>query len=294
MTITNNASFDAGANPILIGDDAGNATNFGSLTFNSTAAVTIGEDSATVLSGMSTANSLLLRSAGSITDGTDADLAVTNVATFDAGANPITLGNDAGNVFLVSSLTLKSGGAVFIQGADDTVLTGINSAASLTLISAGSITDVAEVGQAGTFTTVTGNASFTTINPNTFIRLGDTAADVVRFGSVTFNSPGDVSITEDDATQMTGSNTANNLVITSSGAITDAVNTDLMVNGNASFVGMSVTLGETPADMQTYGRLSFVVAGNPQLVSLAEGNAEFEIVNAAQTQITSPSPAMRR
>ena len=64
-TITINDSFDAG-----------------SLTFNSAGAVVVAEDSATALSGTSTALSLDLDSTGAITDDGTADVTVTNLADF--------------------------------------------------------------------------------------------------------------------------------------------------------------------------------------------------------------------
>ena len=58
--------------------------------------MTITEDSATVLTGSHAATTLTLTAAGSITDAAGTTIAVTGLATLDAGANAITLGDDAG------------------------------------------------------------------------------------------------------------------------------------------------------------------------------------------------------
>ncbi|MFO0919307.1 MAG: hypothetical protein U0872_13475 [Planctomycetaceae bacterium] len=60
----------------------GGNRDFGSLTFNSTNSVSVQEDSATNLTGSSTANSLSLTSTGAITDATGTSLDVTNNGTF--------------------------------------------------------------------------------------------------------------------------------------------------------------------------------------------------------------------
>src|SRR5262249_62244694 len=84
LAVTNNASFAAGANAITL-TNAG-ANNFGSLTFTG-GPVSITEPSATQLAGANTASSLSLTSGGAITEALGATLAVTNNASFAAGAN---------------------------------------------------------------------------------------------------------------------------------------------------------------------------------------------------------------
>ena len=69
-------------------------------------------------------------------------MAVTGDASFNGTA--ITLGDQAGNELDLGTLTFISAGAVAITEDGDTVLSGISSAGSLTLISSGTITDDAE------------------------------------------------------------------------------------------------------------------------------------------------------
>ena len=64
--------------------------NFGSLTFNSTGAVLINEDSSTLLLGVGTVGSLTLHSTAAITNDATADLRVTDNASFSG--TTVTLG----------------------------------------------------------------------------------------------------------------------------------------------------------------------------------------------------------
>src|SRR5262249_28649674 len=97
LPVSGPALFAAGSNAIPLGDNGADVTNFGSLTFPGTA-VSISEDSATVLTGVNSATSLNLTSAGSITDAAGTTLTVSGLAVFDAGSNAITLGDDAAHI----------------------------------------------------------------------------------------------------------------------------------------------------------------------------------------------------
>ena len=91
LDVTKNANLQADI--ITLGNHAGDAINFGNLTFSG-GTVTITEASATQLAGASTASNLLsLTSLGDITEAAGASLSVTNNASFVAGANAITLTN---------------------------------------------------------------------------------------------------------------------------------------------------------------------------------------------------------
>jgi Ca2+-binding RTX toxin-like protein len=267
LNVTNNATLNsngAGAG-IALGDDPTDTTNFGSLTFTSTGAVSISENSATVLTGTSTALGLVLTSeTGSITDNAGTSLTVTNNATFTttAAAQAITLGDNAADVTNFGTLTFVSTGAVSISEdgtANGVDLAGVNTANSLVLIAeSGTIEDAA-----ATSLTVTNNASFTSnAAVGSGITLGDNVGDTTDFGTLTFNSTGAVSISENSDTIVTGTNTANSLLLTSeTGTITDAVTTSLTVTNNARFVGTAITLGDSPADTTNFGTLSFTSAG---------------------------------
>jgi hypothetical protein len=100
---------------------------------------------------------------------------------------------------------------------------------------------------------VTNNASFN----GSSITLGDQTGDVLNFGSLTFGSAGAVNIAEDSDTVLAGTNTANSLVLASSGSIADDASADLAVTGNANFsAGTSITLGDEPGNTVNFGSVT--------------------------------------
>jgi filamentous hemagglutinin family protein len=240
LTVNGHASVSGGS--ITLG--GGNAFNAGTLTFNSTGAVSIHENSDTVLSGTNTADSLSLTSSGSITDSPGIIMGVTNNASFSGSS--ITLGTGLGDGIDFGTLTFNSPGAVSIREASATVLSGTNTADSLSLTTTalGSITNAPL-----TSLNVTHNAS---LSADT-ITLGNNAGDSINFGSLTFNSAGAVSISEASATQIAGTNTADSLALSSTGAITDAAGTHLTVTHDASFTGTSITLADSATDRLEVG-----------------------------------------
>jgi fibronectin-binding autotransporter adhesin len=256
------ASFTAtgAGGAITLGDEGNNADSFGPLTFNSSGAVNISEDNAVVLSGANTANSLVLTAeSGTITDASDADLTVTNNARFvtNAGGAGITLGDEANNADSFGSLTFNSSGVVNISEDNAVVLSGASTAGSLVLTAqTGTITDASDADL-----TVTNNASFTANQAGVgAITLGDEANNADSFGSLTFNSPGAVSITMTSGTTLAGVSTAGSLSLIAGGAIgetgtvtvtgTTSINTGsnaiTLTTGTNDFVGaVSLTGGTT-------------------------------------------------
>ncbi len=239
LSIGGNAAFTGSA--ITLGS-AGMA-NFGSLTFTSAGAVSIQEDSSTLLTGISTGLSLALNSREGITNDASATLAVTNLASFSATS--ITLGTTAGDTMNFGSLTFNSAGAVTIEEDSSILLTGTSTGLSLALGSTAGITNDATVHLA-----VTNNATFT----GTSISLGTTAGDIMNFGSLTFSSAGVVTIQEDSDTLLTGANTANSLDLKTTGAITDNPGTSLTVtDGSAMTATGAITLNDTATDVLSVG-----------------------------------------
>lgn len=296
VSVTGNATFAAGAGAITLGS-GGETTNYGSLTFTTTGAVTIQEDSQTDLSGTLTANSLTLTSSAAIVDAPGTSLTVTNgasltgtsiilannggdvlsvggTANFNGGAGDITIAG-AGTVNLGNLTFNTTGGAVSVTEDSATVLTGTSTADSLTLVSTGSITDAV-----GTSITVDAGAASLT---GTSISLADDGTDVlsvsgtgsfnggagavtiaaagtVTFGSLTFNTTGGaVSITEDDSTLLTGSSTGDSLTLVSAAGVTDANGTSVVIdNGTASITGTSISLSDNGGDtLSVTGTASF-------------------------------------
>jgi hypothetical protein len=303
LTVNGLASLDGGS--ITLGGV--NAFNAGTLTFNSTGAVSISEVSSTEITGNNTADSLALSSTlGSITDtphmhltvqhgasftGTsitladnpDKQLVVGENASFSATAGGITVGGTGGFTNFGSLTFNAPGNAVVIHEDCCTLVAGINTAGSLNLASTEAITNTANAK-----VTVTGDASFTgtsiTLANNTTntLDIGGTASftattgdvtvgtgNVANFGKLTFNAPGAVSIREGSDTAITGSNTANSLVLSSAGAITE-VGTSLAVTNNANLAGTSINLGNNVGDAVNFGSLTF---SSPGSVMISEDSA---------------------
>src|SRR6185503_8856893 len=226
------AAGDIGSTPNPINVDAG------TLNFNSPGTVAISEGNDTVLTGLNSAGSLSLTSGGAISEAAGTTVAVTNNASFAAGTNAITL--DGTNNF--GSLTFH-GGAVSIVEADTTQLAGASTASSLSLTSGGEITE----GISGTLS-VTGNASFSAGAGG--ITLFNVANGGNNFGSLTFNTTGDVTISETSSTVLSGSNTAGGLTLSSGGSITDNPGTSIVVTGGASLnANGSINLADDALDV---------------------------------------------
>ncbi len=306
------ASFSAGT--ITVGS-AGTFTA-ATLQFNSAGTVTIQEDNDTVIAMTNTAGTLFLTSAGSITDADGTSIRVEDDATFTA-ATTILLNDTAADVLVVdnnndtigkasfsagtmitvgsagtftaATLQFNSAGTVTIQEDNDTVIAMTNTAGTLFLTSAGSITDAD-----GTSIRVEDNATFTAA---TTILLNDMGADVLvvdnnndtigkasfSAGTITvgsagtftaatlqFNSAGIVTIQEDtvpadEEMVIAMTNTAGTLFLTSAGSITDADGTSIRVEDNATFTAATtILLNDMGADVlvvdnnnDTIGKASF-------------------------------------
>lgn len=241
IAIDDNASFTGTS--ILLGDQAGDLLNFGTLTFHSAGEVAIDEDSATVLSGTGAASALNLRSNDTIGNDGTANVLVENNAKF-SGAS-ITLDD----VYQFGSLTFTSSGVVQITEADATVLQGSSTASDLDLRSSDAIAN-----DSSAVVSIDNNASF----HGTSITLGQEAGDLLNFGTLTFDSTGEVSIAEDSDIVLSGTGTAESLDLRSTDAITNDGTANVVVESNARFSGTSITLD----DVYQFGTLTFNSAGD--------------------------------
>jgi hypothetical protein len=118
LTITGAVVIDAGTNDITLGG-ATETTNFGSIGLTG-GTVVVTEDSGTNLTGVS-ADAFTLTAAGNITDSAGTTINVAGLATFSAGTNSITLGDDPLDISVPNvdttnfgSLTIANAGAVSI------------------------------------------------------------------------------------------------------------------------------------------------------------------------------------
>ncbi|MFI4875900.1 MAG: beta strand repeat-containing protein, partial [Blastopirellula sp. JB062] len=243
LNVAGNATFTA-ATDITLGDQADDKFMFGTLTFSGTA-VTIAEDDATNLSGVSTADSLALSSAGSISDAAKASVSVTNMATFHADGE-IWLADEADNVLEVGKLATfqSSGGKEIEVGVDNSVIRGTDSGAMVLL---GQLTFVSDDSMQGR---------------------------------------GSVTIREDHSMQVTGVNLAADLFLAADGSITQvedgnaltADRIDLDVNGDGSQVGDALFEAADGDDIQLFGDVTANMVGEPIASFLAENKiagAEF-------------------
>ncbi|NTU59180.1 MAG: S-layer family protein, partial [Chlorobiaceae bacterium] len=256
LTVTENSNLTGTS--INLGNQSGDWFTTGSLTFNSPGAVSISEDDSTLLVGTSTADSLTLFSVGAITNDGTMHLDVTYNTNLRGSS--INLGNQTNDSFNTGTLTFNSRGDVSISEDSGTMVTGINTAANLTLVSAGALanTQYARI-------TVSGNSNLR----GTSIDLGNASLSYFNTGSLTFNSAGDVSIRENSDTAVVGSNTAGNLTLVSSGKLASAVSSATIVDGLSSLTGMSINYGNAPGnanlgsgDIFTTARLRFTGSGS--------------------------------
>jgi hypothetical protein len=230
FSVGGRASFDV---PLFLTVGANGTTNFGSLTFSTSGQVFLVEDSDTVLTGASAAESAIVVSFGSLTDTAGASLSVRDFVELSA-ATGITLGDNAADVVNFGLLTVTSLGAVTITEDSPIMLEGANSASSLTLISTGSgnvITD-----DAGTSVAVSGAARFVA---NT-ITLGDNAADTTNFGTLSLE--GSANVSEDSDMVLSNVNTSGNATLRSAGSITKVAGNIVQVNGNINMTATSINL----------------------------------------------------
>src|SRR5207245_2258934 len=99
------------------------------------------------------------------------------------------------------------------------------------------------------------------------VNLGNQAGDNMQFGALMFNSTGSINISQDSATSVTGTNTADSLVLSSTGTITNTAAASLTVANNAHVSGTALTLGDQAGDTMNVGSLTFA---SPGTVSIAE------------------------
>jgi filamentous hemagglutinin family protein len=274
LTVAGLATFNAGANPITLGDSVGDSTNFGSLALTG-GAVVVTEDSAMQLADVTATTSLNLTASGTIAQNTGSIVTASGPATFTVSAGS-DLDLPEANVFddslafatsagayrdLTFRNTSATPGALTLPASvtRDLGITFSDAAVTLPSLSVGGDLGVTAKGianAAGATLAVTGRATFGAGGQG--ITLGQGGTDTVNFGTLAFTG-GAVTIAEDSSMALaaasggTVSLTANGS-LTQSGVLTATGATTLTVAS-----GGDLLLGSLANDVR--GAVNFGVLG---------------------------------
>ena len=269
LTVGGNLSDASGNAAGAVSIIAGNAVTLDNLNdFNSVAgtaaSMTVNDVDGLWLGTVTTSGDLTINAGGPLVDAAGEERSVSGNANFNAGAGVITVG--PAGAFNAGSLTFNTtAGAVAIQEDSATELVGISTADSLTLTSAGAVTDngasvtvdngaanitgtsITLADAAGEVLSVSGNANFNvgagaiTVGP----------AGAFNAGTLTFNTTaGAVAIQEDDATDLAGTSTADSLALTSAGAIIQTAGSLSVVGATTLNASGDITLANAANDFQ--------------------------------------------
>ncbi|QDU26773.1 Hemolysin, chromosomal [Anatilimnocola aggregata] len=243
-----------------VGDEADGLLNLGTFTLTTTGDATLAN--VTTISGGIIAG-------GAIVDGdADNNITGTNIylqATLGIGSS------DAIETAVVDATLSSTSGNIVITELDALNLLGLSAlGGDGTITAGGALTD----GATATII-VSGTAAFSA----TSITLGDAVGNTVNFGSLTFTSAGTVNISEDSATELTGTSTALSLVLTSTAGITNDATASVAVTNNATLNATSIALGNVGAlDTVNFGSLTFTATAGGVTI---EENSEFELFGAS-------------
>ncbi|MBL8810061.1 MAG: hypothetical protein JNM43_07795 [Planctomycetaceae bacterium] len=274
VSVTGNASFKGTS--LSLGFANNDTVQLGSFSSNTTGATDLSEDDSTLISGTVSAASLTIVSAGSISDAANAAVSITGHAAFDGTS--LNLGFANNDSVTLGSFSSTTTGATNLSENDGSLISGTVQAASLNLISTGTISN-----SAASTVSVSGNASFDGTN----ISIGVANNDVVTLGSFSANTPGAASLSEDDSTSIEGTVQAASLNIVSAGSITNAATSTVNISGNASFSGTSLSLGFANNDTVQLGSLSSSTTGSTAVSedssTLLEGIVQASTLNIVST-----------
>jgi fibronectin-binding autotransporter adhesin len=200
-----------------------------------------------------TAGTVSLNTSGAITQGTvDTGADVTAAALVAVAVTGIDLDTTVADAIL-SNTGL---GDVRIDETDALNLLGLSVAnGNAAIMAGGALTDGAEA-----VISVSGNAAF----GGTSITLGDSANDAFNVGSLTFNSIGAVHITEHNDMALAGSSSGGDIVLVSTGAISDANGSPAVdITGSTLVMSAATGIGDGDAIETQVGKLEAVsTSGN--------------------------------
>lgn len=238
LNVTTIATFN-GAN-IDLGQQLNDVMNFGSVQVITPGIAAVHENSATHFALDSTAESLEVSSFGALTDAVDASVNVTGSANLQATS--IVIGEQATDQFNAGTITLNSAGRVEVTEDSRITLAGVSTASSMSLTAIDNfVTDAADAD-----TRVTGNLDVT----GSLINLGVGETDFLSFATLTFNSSQNTNIAANSDIVLAGSSaTAAQLLLTSTGSITDETDASTEIQERATFTAaVDIIIGDSTAD----------------------------------------------
>ncbi|MCP4785522.1 MAG: hypothetical protein GY878_18405, partial [Fuerstiella sp.] len=254
---------------ITLGDSAGNATNFGSLIFNSAGAVTISEDSSMTVAGPSTAgDGLALSSAGDMRSNGTVDVTgdTTLLATGGIEVNAKLNGSGAIVLLATDDITVNAEidpTSVTLRSDDDILIHASTLASNLIELSAG------EDGTGGIEITSAGSLETTAAGSDITLATGNVGGDVLLTGSMT--ALDQVTVTSDaGSVALEGTLSSDSLSVTATGDLSDGGSGDISVNQLATLSASSIALGDSAGNATNFGNLIFNSAG---VVAISEDSS---------------------
>ena len=210
-----------------------------------------------------TGNLVVTSTGGAITDIGAATITgvSTLAATSAAGVTADIILDTTTNNF-VGAVSSNGANVTLVDGTGGIILANTTATGNLVATSAGgALTNTATAQIA-----VTGNARLTGTSVSIGINAG---ADSFNAGTLTFNTLGAVSISEDSSTTVVGANTASVLTLASAGALDNAAGAVITTTGLSTLSGTSINIGNAAGDTFNTGTLTFNSAG---AVNIAENS----------------------
>lgn len=303
LTVTNDASFNGTS--VTLGDNGGDTTNFGSLSFASAGAVTITEDSDMNLAGTNTAGTLILTvgSGSTITVGGTSTTA-TGTATLNAGAGVTVNAPLQGTVITISGDTNTNNtgtvtnavagtitattGSVTITAADVSLAGTISAnggAGDVFLQTSANLRTIGLAGGAGDFAVTDAEADL--INASRLVIGAANAGAITIGGSFSPATPTTLHLRTNGgvSTSGGGSVTVNNLAISANGSIIltnpNSV-TNLAITNTTNSVSFTESNGLNVADVVTpSGTISGITTPTTVTLTVNAGNLTVENTSAA-------------
>ena len=312
VTVANLAEFNAAS--VVIGNSPTDFFTAGSIQYNTTGQFVLTENNDTNILGVNRATNSIITSVGNLSNSANADIVVTNNASFRA--QNVNIGNQPGDNAQFGSLTFitpnvaidnaPQGFASVNITEDDATTFGGNSTAgtadipgNVRIESADSITD-----GTNSSVNVTGNLTLVT-NNNGAIVVGEAGTDVNgnAFNS-TFNTAsltiqtdgtGNAQIFEDSNIFLVGDNQVNSLTLNAdggNGSITDSATAQINVNFNLNVTGGFVNLGSAVdgnganTDSLNFSSLTFNTSptGNLNGNTLISADSGFFLVGSSSAE----------